>query len=89
MNILKEKFASKAQQRYLYATDPETAEKLGDKMTKKDYEELPDKVKEAMAQNTKTPAYKKADKLLTYLAKYYGLKLKDPRQAASDISRFL
>ena len=48
-----------------------------------------DGVEESMSQNTKTPAYKKADKVLSYLAKYYGLKLKDPRQAASDISRFL
>ena len=46
-------------------------------------------IKESMPYNTKTPAFKKADKVLSYLAKYYGLKLKDPRQAASDISRFL
>ena len=37
-DLLPEKFASKAQQRFLYATDPEAAEKLGGKMTKKDYE---------------------------------------------------
>ena len=41
-----EKFASKAQQRFMFATDKEAAEKLASKMTKKDYEELPDKVKE-------------------------------------------
>ena len=50
---LKEKFASKAQQRYLYATDPEAAEKLGDKMTKKDYKELPDKVNEDFSQRAR------------------------------------
>ena len=50
---LKEKFASKAQQRYLYATDPEAAEKLGDKMTKKDYKELPDKVNEDYSQRAR------------------------------------
>ena len=33
--LLPEKFASKAQQRFLYATDPDAAEKLGSKMTKK------------------------------------------------------
>ena len=45
-DILLEKFASKAQQRYMFATDKEAAKKLASKMTKKDYEELPDKVKE-------------------------------------------
>ena len=44
-NIL-EKFDSKAQQRFLYATDKEAAEKKASKMTKKDYKELPDKVNE-------------------------------------------
>ena len=58
-------------------------------MKLKDMLKNKDGVEESMSQNTKTPAYKKADKVLSYLAKYYGLKLKDPRQAASDISRFL
>ena len=43
---LNEKFASKAQQRFLYATNPKVAKKLGSKMTKKDYKKLPDKVEE-------------------------------------------
>ena len=43
---LNEKFASKAQQRFLYATNKKVAKKLGSKMTKKDYKELPDKVEE-------------------------------------------
>ena len=43
-----EKFASKAQQKYLYATNPKAAEKLGSKMTKKDYKNLPEKIKEAI-----------------------------------------
>lgn len=42
---LTEKFASKAQQSYMYANEPEAAEKLASKMTKKDYEKLPQKVK--------------------------------------------
>ena len=46
--IIDEKFASKAQQKYLYATDKKAAEKLGSKMTKKDYKNLPDKVAEAV-----------------------------------------
>lgn len=46
--VIDEKFASKAQQRYLHATNPEAAEKLGSKMTKKDYKNLPDKVAEAV-----------------------------------------
>ena len=41
-----EKFASKAQQRFMFATDPKSAKKLASKMTKKDYDELPDKVRE-------------------------------------------
>ena len=45
--VIEERFASKKQQGYLYANDPEAAEKLGSEMTKKDYEELPDKVDEA------------------------------------------
>jgi hypothetical protein len=47
-NTLEEKFASKFQQKYLYATNPEAAEKLASKMTKKDYKSLPDKIKEAV-----------------------------------------
>ena len=43
---LDEDFDSKAQQRYLYAVNPEAAEKLASKMTKKDYKELPDRVTE-------------------------------------------
>jgi hypothetical protein len=43
-----EKFASKAQQRYLYATNPKAAKKLGSEMAKKDYKNLPEKIKEAI-----------------------------------------
>lgn len=43
--LKQEKFDSKAQQRFLYATDKEAAKKKAGKMTKKDYKELPDKVK--------------------------------------------
>ena len=46
LKSMAEKFASKAQQRFMFATDKDAAEKLASKMTKKDYEELPDKVKE-------------------------------------------
>ena len=41
---IEEKFDSKAQQGYMFATNPKAAKKLASKMTKKDYEELPDKV---------------------------------------------
>ena len=41
---IEEKFDSKAQQRYMFATNPKAAKKLASKMTKKDYDELPDKV---------------------------------------------
>ena len=44
---IQEKFASKSQQKYLYAVNPAAAEKLASKMTKKDYENLPEKVDEA------------------------------------------
>ena len=43
---IEEKFASKAQQKYLYAVNPAAAEKLASKMTSKDYEDLPEKVNE-------------------------------------------
>ena len=45
-DLLPEKFASKAQQGYMFATNPDAAKKLASKMTKKDYENLPDKVDE-------------------------------------------
>ncbi len=45
-NELQEKFASKAQQRFLYSQKPKVAKKLASKMTKKDYKELPNKVEE-------------------------------------------
>ena len=62
-DLLPEKFASKAQQRFLYATDPEAAEKLGGKMTKKDYDKLPDKVDEIeLAEKKKKKKKKKRDK---------------------------
>jgi len=41
---VQEKFDSKAQQRYMFATNPKAAKKLASKMTAKDYDELPDKV---------------------------------------------
>ena len=43
---IEEDFASKAQQRYLYAVNPAAAKKLASKMTKQDYENLPEKVDE-------------------------------------------
>tara|TARA_R100001015_G_C4616376_1_gene172518 strand:- start:682 stop:1287 length:606 start_codon:yes stop_codon:yes gene_type:complete len=48
LKTILEKFDSKAQQRFLYATDPKAAKEKGEKMTKKDYEELPDKVNEGI-----------------------------------------
>ena len=45
-SLLVEKFASKAQQRYMFANEPAAAKKLASKMTKQDYKELPDKVDE-------------------------------------------
>ena len=43
---VEEDFASKAQQKYLYAVNPAAAEKLASKMTKKDYADLPEYVNE-------------------------------------------
>ena len=43
---IEEDFDSKAQQKYLYAVNPAAAEKLASKMTKKDYEKLPEYVNE-------------------------------------------
>lgn len=44
---VEEDFASKAQQKYLYAVNPAAAEKLASKMTKQDYEDLPEYVNES------------------------------------------
>jgi len=44
-----EKFDSKAQQKYLYSVNPAAAEKLASKMTKSDYEKLPEYVNEQEA----------------------------------------
>tara|TARA_R100000030_G_scaffold19907_2_gene14222 strand:- start:523 stop:1098 length:576 start_codon:yes stop_codon:yes gene_type:complete len=46
-----EKFDSKAQQRYMFKMKPKVAKKLASKMTKKDYEELPDKIDEVLQYN--------------------------------------
>ena len=50
---ISEDFKSKAQQKYLYSTNPEAAEKLDSKMTKKDYKNLPDKVNEKLKSTEK------------------------------------
>ena len=46
---VEEKFDSKAQQKYLYSVNPAAAEKLASKMTKSDYEKLPEYVNEQEA----------------------------------------
>ena len=46
---VEEKFASKAQQKYLYSVNPAAAEKLSSKMSKSDYDKLPDYVNEQEA----------------------------------------
>tara|TARA_R110001583_G_C5528077_1_gene398284 strand:+ start:542 stop:904 length:363 start_codon:yes stop_codon:yes gene_type:complete len=49
--MLNEDFASKAQQKFLYANNPKAAKKLASKMSKKDYKNLPDKVNEGVEDN--------------------------------------
>ncbi len=61
-DLLPEKFASKAQQSYMFATDKEAAEKLASKMSKKDYENLPDKVDEVELAEKKKKKKAKRDK---------------------------
>ena len=46
---VEEDFASKAQQKYLYAVNPAAAEKLASKMTPQDYKDLPEYVNEQKA----------------------------------------
>ena len=48
---LNEDFASKAQQKFLYANNPKAAKKLASKMSKKDYKNLPDRVNEGVEDN--------------------------------------
>tara|TARA_R110000751_G_scaffold211328_1_gene314882 strand:+ start:679 stop:1275 length:597 start_codon:yes stop_codon:yes gene_type:complete len=50
---ISEDFKSKAQQKYLYSTNPKAAKKLDSKMTKKDYKNLPDKVNEKLKSTEK------------------------------------
>ena len=62
-DLLPEKFASKAQQGYMFATNPEAAKKLASKMTKQDYKDLPDKVDEIeLAEKKKKKKKKKKAK---------------------------
>ena len=82
-----EKFDSKAQQRYMFATNPKAAKKLASKMTKKDYEELPDKVsKENVAPDHDGKAapygsgYEKVDEVRGGLGKWF-------REKWVDVSR--
>ena len=49
---LKEKFASKAQQKYMFANEPEAAKKLASKMTKDDYKNLPQRADESINRKT-------------------------------------
>ena len=58
--LLSEKFASKAQQAYLFAKKPDVAKKLASKMNPPDYKELPDKVtkKENKKAGKCLPGYK-------------------------------
>ena len=56
--LLSEKFASKAQQGYLYAKKPNVAKKLASKMNPQDYKELPDKVDEESLDEKGTRCWK-------------------------------
>ena len=56
--LLSEKFASKAQQGYLFAKKPDVAKKLASKMSKQDYELLPDKVDEESLDEKGTRCWK-------------------------------
>ena len=51
LESVNEDFASKAQQKFLYANNPEAAKKLDSKMSKKDYKNLPDRVDEGVEDN--------------------------------------
>ena len=51
LESVNEDFASKAQQKFLYANNPKAAKKLDSKMSKKDYKNLPDKVNEGVEDN--------------------------------------
>ena len=70
--ILKEKFASKAQQAYLYANEPDIADEFASTMTDQDYDGLPQKVKKKKKSRKKTkkesinPKMNKGD-LLEYI----------------------
>ena len=75
-DILNEKFDSKAQQRYMFKNKPKVAKKLASKMTKQDYEELPDKVNE-MLQYNQIPASMMKDFLPTGCYDLYNTRRKE------------
>lgn len=78
--ILKEKFASKSQQAYLYANEPDIADEFASTMTDQDYDGLPQKVKKKKKRHKKAkkesinPKMNKGD-LLEYI-KYSLVKKK-------------
>ena len=71
-SLISEKFASKAQQAYLYANEPDIADEFASTMTDEDYDELPQKVKKKKKGSKKSkkesinPRMKKND-LLEYI----------------------
>ena len=50
---------------------------------------LPERLNESEIAEVDSKTLERAGKLLTYLVKYYGLKIKSARQAVADLSRFL
>ncbi len=58
-----------------------------DNMKAKDL--LPERLKRTEIKEVDSKTLDRAGKLLTYLVKYYGLKIKSARQAVSDLARFL
>jgi len=90
-DLLPEKFASKAQQGYMFATNPNAAKKLASKMTKKDYEDLPDKVDEIELAEKKKKArrdkcyYKVKRRYKVWPSAYGSLALSACRKVGADV----
>ena len=90
-DLLPEKFASKAQQGYMFATNPDAAKKLASKMTKKDYEDLPDKVDEIELAEKKKKArrdkcyYKVKRRYKVWPSAYGSLALSACRKVGADV----
>ena len=93
---MEEKFASKAQQKYLYSVNPAAAEKLASKMTKADYEKLPEYVNEqealeswimSLVESKELPTITKGNFIKTIKENVNGVDVDSPYTIGTDLQK--